>query len=125
RPGVEARTAEFDGGVAVADVGLQAVERLLVRGAVDDGHSRIHARGRGRAGDLCVRGERAANRDVAPAGDDERLLDRQVADVGGGGGVVIRGEERASVDADDRAGEIGVHVVVDGPAVTGGSRGKV
>ena len=53
------------------------------------------------------------------------LVDRQIADDGVGGGVVIAGEQRASVDLDGGAGEIGVHVVVDGVAVAGGGGGEI
>ena len=78
-----------------------------------------------RAGDLAVGGERAAHGQIALAGDEQHLVDRQVGDVRVGGGVVVAGEERAPVDLDGGAGEIGVHVVVDGVAGAGGGGGDV
>ena len=60
-------------------IGLQAVERLVVGRAFDDGEVGDDARILQRAGDLAGGGERAAHGQIALAGDEQHAVDREIA----------------------------------------------
>ena len=125
RTGIQAQIGDAHRLVRVGDVSLQAGERLVVGLAVGNGQVHGGLRGIERSRDVAVHRERAAHRQITPPHDGEYAVDGQVGDLRTDRGVVLAGQQGAAVHANRGAGEIGVHVVLDGLCRRGGGGRQV